>query len=147
MIVDTRTAAAPKPKARGNRTSALEIARRKHAVAKIIIAGVDDTDLVAYCRDKWGVCDDTARSYISAANDELRRAFAHDAKREAQKALLRYESLFRACRQSGDLRAAATMQDRICKLLRLWDDGVIRHEAGDSLTQLLQAIRRTGAAG
>jgi hypothetical protein len=131
-----------KPKtARGDRTPDAELTRRIHAVGKLLIAAVEDSDIVQFCADKWQAHEDTARRYIAEANAGLRDAFKHDRAREGQKALRRYQELFRLCCEAGDLRAAATMQDRICKLLCLWDDGTIRHEAGDSLTDFIKEIR------
>lgn len=131
----------PKDKrSRGNRIKDVELKRRIKQVSDMLIAGVSDSDIVQFCAEKWSVHEDTARRYIKSSNESLRDAFNHDTRAEAQKALRRYQDLYYRSRAAGDFRTAASIQDRVCKLLRLWED-VVRHEAGDSITDFLQSIR------
>ena len=136
----------PEQRGRGDRIPDSELKRRVKQVTDMMIAGVSDGDIVQFCAEKWSAHEDTGRRYIQAANEHLRVAFNHDTKSEAQKALRRYQDLYYRTRAAGDFKTAASIQDRICKLLRLWED-VIRHEAGDTLTQFLQSIRRNGTTG
>lgn len=131
-------------KSGGDRTTDAEKARRVKAVAKLLIRAVSCTDIVHFCSDKWKVHEDTARNYIYAANDLIRASYERDTRTEAAKAVSRYESLLYQSENAGDFKGAAAIQDRICKLLKLWED-VVRHEAGDSITDFLQSIRSPNA--
>lgn len=134
----------PKPKGTrkvgGDRITDAEKASRVKDVAKLIIRAVPYSEIVAFCCGKWRVCERTSENYIYAANDLIKSSYERDTRTEAAKAIQRYESLLYQSESSGDFKAAAAIQDRICKLLKLWED-VVRHEAGDSITDFLQNIR------
>lgn len=131
-----------KNQSRGDRTPQIEIDARVQKVSDLLIAGASRAQIVTFCEQKYQVHFETADRYIERAREQFQKAIAPERKAEAHKALARYEALYAKCLSVQDYKAAASVQDRICKLLGLWDDSLtVKHEAGDSLTLFMQKIR------
>lgn len=131
-----------KNQSRGDRTPQIEIDARVAKVSDLLIAGASRAQIVRFCAEKFSVSDDTADRYIAQARKAFQEATAPDRREEAHKALERYQTLYAKCLSVQDYKAAASIQDRICKLMGLWDESLtLKHEAGDTLTMFMQKIR------
>ena len=132
-----------KPKrSRGDRTPNVELEARIQKVSDLILDGYSRSQIVTFCEQKFEVHEETADRYIKTAMERFATAADPDRRSELQQALERYRSLYAKCLSVQDYKAAASIQDRICKLLGLWDDSLtVKHEAGDTLTTFMQKIR------
>ncbi len=111
-------------------------------MSDLILEGRSRSQIVTFCEQKFSVHFETADRYIKEAMDRFARAAAPERKAELTKALERYQSLYAQCLAAQDYKTAASVQDRICKLLGLWDDSLtVKHEAGDTLTEFFKQAR------
>jgi hypothetical protein len=116
---------------RGNRTADIELDTRVAKVGDLIIAGANTAQIVAFCVDKYKVNSRTTDRYIQKARKKLAELAIPERKEELNTALLRYRSLYSKCMTIQDYKTAASIQDRICKLLGLWDESLtVKHEGG-----------------
>ena len=132
-----------KPKqSRGDKTPKVEMEARIQKVSDLILAGASRSQIVTFCNQKFSVHEETADRYIKEALERFAKAAAPDRKAELNKGIQRYEQLYAKCLIIQDYKTAASIQDRICKLLGLWNDTLtLKHEAGDTLTEFMKRTR------
>jgi hypothetical protein len=116
-----------KNRSRGNKTPECEIARRIAKVSELLLAGVSRAQIVHFSAKEWATGTGTADRYIAEAVRQFRENFSHDLKAESQKALSRYENIFARCMAVQNFKEAASVQDRICKLLGLYQPEKVEH--------------------
>ena len=131
-----------KIQSRGDRTPQIEIDARVQKVSDLLLAGASRSQIVTFCDQKFSVHEETADRYIATARKLFQEAALPERREELHKAICRYEALYAKSLSVQDFKAAAAVQDRICKLLGLWEDSLtVKHEAGDTLTTFMQKIR------
>jgi hypothetical protein len=119
-----------------------EFEQRVRDVEHYIIKGVTQSDVVAYCRQKYGVCDRTARGYIYAARDQIKEAYEKDKEYEIAKAKARYERFMSLAEDRNELNVAVTSQTQLVKLLGLAEPekAEVKHDLTDEFVGVFRGI-------
>jgi hypothetical protein len=91
---------------------------RVHSVYTDLINGKRRAEILRYA-STWGVTDRTIDNYISRANDLLEQEAETVRERELGKALARYNAIYKAAIEAGDLKLALDVQKEISRLLGL----------------------------
>lgn len=93
---------------------------RVQEVLKLLIAGVQPPDIIAYTQKKnWGVSVDSIRYYIRIARKYIIEHTEKNIDYYINRGVKRYDDLYFKLYQSQDYKGAASVQEKLEKLLQL----------------------------
>ena len=132
---------------RGNRISKAELETRIAWVTELMVAGLTRSELIAKCNERYPCSPSTVDRYMRGALLRLKASHKSRLESSAEMARRRFEKIFGAAMEKGDLRTAMAAQSNLCKLEGTWKtaetNGV---SVVDALTSLMKSIREQGVA-
>lgn len=115
-------------------------------VEKLVLRGINYSQLIADLCGKFGVCDRTAQSYVASANKRIKAANDKDRELDIAIAKARYETIMYLAFEDRQWTAATNALNALVKLLGLAEPERVEHDAGDSLVELVSQIRQGQSA-
>ena len=136
-----------KSKPRGGKTPQAELEARTRWITDLLVEGVPRSEIISRCTERYGCGVSTVERYIKGATRRLSECYKPHAESAAELARRRFEKIFSAAMQKGDLRTAMTAQSNLCKLEGSWKVA----ESGtpsiiDALTSLMKSVREQEVA-
>ena len=132
---------------RGHKIPQAELEARIRWITDLLVEGVPRSAIISRCTERYGCGASTVERYIKGATRRLSECYKPQAESAAELARRRFEKIFSAAMQKGDLRTAMTAQSNLCKLEGSWKAA----ESGapsiiDALTSLMKSVREQEVA-
>ena len=143
------TLSSPKqsPKTRGNKLSSAELETRIAWVTELMVAGITRSEIITQCTGRYRCSLSTVERYMKGALRRLKACYKPQTESSAEMARRRFEKIFSAAMEKGDLRTAMSAQSNLCKLEGTWKTSdAVSSCVVDALTALMKEIRGQEAA-
>lgn len=129
-------------KPRGHKVPKAELETRIRWVTDLLVGGTSRSEIITQCIERYGCGVSTVERYIRGATIRLKAAYKPQAESAAELARRRFEKIYSAAMEKGDLRTAMSAQSNLCKLEGSWKaSDAVSTSVVDALTALMKEIR------
>jgi len=129
-------------KPRGNKLSSAELETRITWVTELMVNGVTRSLIITQCTERYRCSISTAERYMRGALRRLKACYKPQAESSAEMARRRFEKIFSAAMEKGDLKTAMAAQSNLCKLEGTWKAAEANSPSMvDALTSLMKSVR------
>jgi len=129
-------------KPRGHKIPKAELEARICWVTDLLVAGTSRSEIISQCIERYGCGVSTVDRYLRGATIRLKACYKPQAESSAELARRRFEKIYSAAMQKGDLRTAMSAQSNLCKLEGTWKaSDAASPSVVDALTALMKEIR------
>lgn len=97
----------------------LQIEQRIEEVFIMLVNGATNAEVVRFCAEKWNLAERQTENYIARARKRFHDLAAFDRPEQIGTAIARYQDLYKRNLRVQDYKAAASVQEKLCKLLGL----------------------------
>ena len=122
--IQTEEAKAPVP----GKASQITAEQRLEKVFSMLVKGHGRQAVIQFASESWDIGERAADLIIEKANARFRETARFNREDQIGEAISRYQKLHQLAVDSGDLRAAADAQGRLCKLLGLNAPETVKNE-------------------
>lgn len=102
------------------RTQQHIVNKRVRDVLQLLIQGQTRPEILQYISENYELTERQGDSYIKKANDLIKESFTKDITRDFNKALLRFEQLYKIHFDSGEHKTCVAINKEICQLQGLY---------------------------
>lgn len=131
----------------GKKATKITAETRVREVFVLLVNAATHAEIIRYASEKgWGLTDRQVETYIQRATKQFHDIASFDREAHVGAAIARFEDLYKRCVQASDFRGAASIQEKLCRLLGLEAPQAVRAELSspgleDVIRQIHERIR------
>lgn len=126
----------------GKKATKITAETRVREVFVMLVNAATHAEILRYASEKgWGLSDRQVESYIQKATKRFHDVANFDREAHVGAAIARFEDLYKRCVLAQDFRGAASIQEKLCRLLGLEAPQAVKAEV--SSPGLEEVIRQT----